>query len=302
MGLCIYVNGRFFERREDATVSLYDHGFLYGDGVFEGIRSYAGRIFRLDKHLDRLYRSARGIQLSIPMPVSEMKSLVVETCRRTAEENLYVRLVVSRGIGDLGIDPGKCSSGPGIFIIAGTIQLYPEEKYTEGLSVVAVSTRSVRPDVLPARIKSLNYLNNILGKVEATRRGADEGIMLDGAGYVTEATADNIFMVRGGQILTPAAHYALLLGITRSVVIEIAHSLDLPLRETGLIIHDLATADEIFLTGTGAELIPVVRFDGHAVGDGRPGPIFHRLLSAFRERSRGEGEPYIQVAEPHLAG
>ncbi len=301
MGLSIYLNGRFVSRREDATVSLYDHGFLYGDGIFEGIRAYAGRIFRLDEHLARLYESARGIHLTIPMPPSELKDLVKETCRRTGEENLYIRLIVSRGTGDLGIDPRKCTAGACTYIIAGGIQLYPQEKYERGLKVVTVPTRRNRPDALPAQIKSLNYLNNILGKMEANRLGADEGVMLDGAGYVTEATADNIFVVKSGELLTPAPHFGLLVGVTRGVVLELAADMGIPCRETGLITHDLAVADELFLTGTGAELIPVVSFDERPVGDGQPGPIFRRLLEAFRARTRSEGEPYLERAGSALA-
>jgi branched-chain amino acid aminotransferase len=230
------------------------------------------------------------------VPPEEMRALVLETCRRTGEENLYIRLIVSRGIGDMGIDPRKCTQGAGIYIIAGGIQLYPEEKYQTGLRVVTVATRRNRPDVLPAQIKSLNYLNNILGKIEANRLGADEGIMLDTDGYVAEATADNLFIVRRGELLTPAPHYSMLVGITRDTVIELAREAGIAVRETGLVIHDLATADEFFLTGSGAELIPVVDYDDHPVGDGRPGPIFRRLLKAFREQTRSEGVPYLETA------
>ncbi|MFQ5766413.1 MAG: branched-chain-amino-acid transaminase [Acidobacteriota bacterium] len=298
MSPSIYINGRFFSRREEARVPLYDHGLLYGDGIFEGIRAYGGRIFRLDEHLERLYDSARGIHLEMTMTRQEMKTLLLETCSRTGQKDLYIRLIVTRGAGDLGIDPGKCKEGPGHYIIAGGIRLYPDEKYQKGLHVVTVPTRRNRPDALPAQIKSLNYLNNILAKVEANRLEADEGIMLDGAGYVTEATADNVFIVRRGKLLTPSPYFGLLAGITRSLVLDLASQLHLPVEETGLITHDLATADEMFLTGTGAELIPVVRFDGHPVGDGRPGPIFGRLLAAFRQRTRTEGEPFRVGAAP----
>jgi branched-chain amino acid aminotransferase len=301
MGLCIYANGTFHSSRDSATVPLYDHGFLYGDGIFEGIRAYHGRVFRLAEHIDRLYRSALGIHLDIPHSPDEVKDLVLETCRRTEEENLYIRLIVSRGPGDMGIDPRKCRSGPGVYIIAGAIQLYPPEKYEKGLRVVTVSTRRNRVDALPAQIKTLNYLNNILGKIEANRRAADEGVMLDGNGYVTEATADNIFIVRQGELYTPAPYFGLLVGITRGLVLGLARDMDIPAHETGLIVHDLATADEMFLTGTGAELAPVVDYDDAPVGDGRPGPIFRRLLQAFRERTRREGDPYLHVRERHAA-
>ena len=300
MGLCIYVNGTFVDRRQDASVSLYDHGFLYGDGVFEGIRAYGGRIFRLKEHIGRLYDSARGIHMAIPMPREEMESLVVETCRRAGAENLYIRLVVSRGVGDLGIDPGKCTTGPCVYIIAGTIQLYPPEKYEKGLRVVTVGTRRNRPDALPPQVKSLNYLNNILGKIEANHLEADEGIMLNDAGYVCEATADNVFIVRRGTLLTPAAHYGLLVGITRQAVLDLASEMKIPTRELGLVVHDLSTADEMFLTGTGAELAPVVDFDNHPVGDGRPGPVFKRLLAAFRVLASREGVPFLTAAQTAL--
>lgn len=295
MGLSIYLNGTWVTRREDAVVPLYDHGFLYGDGIFEGIRGYAGRIFRLDEHLRRLYDSARGIHLEIPVSRSRMKELVVEACRRSEDPDLYIRLIVSRGPGDLGIDPRKCTEGAGIFIIAGAIQLYPPQKYEEGLKVVTVPTRRNRPDALPAQIKSLNYLNNIFGKMEANRLGADEGLMLDGSGYVTEATADNVFMVRDGIVSTPAGHFGLLMGITRQVVLDLARDLDIATREVGMLVQDLVSADEIFLTGTGAELIPVVDLDGEMVGDGRPGPVFGKLLTAFRNLTRTEGEPFLET-------
>jgi branched-chain amino acid aminotransferase len=295
VGLSIYLNGRWTDRREDAVVPLHDHGFLYGDGIFEGIRGYAGRVFRLDDHLRRLYDSARGIHLEIPISCSEMKTLVVEACRRTGDADLYVRLIVSRGSGDLGIDPRKCTGGAGIYIIAGAIQLYPPEKYQQGLKVVTVPTRRNRPDALPAQIKSLNYLNNILGKMEANRLDADEGLMLNAEGYVTEATADNVFVVRDGILSTPSPHFGLLNGITRQVVIELASSMDIPVREVGMVVQDLVCADEVFLTGTGAELIPVVDLDGAPVADGRPGPVFSRLLEAFRATTRSEGEPYLDM-------
>jgi branched-chain amino acid aminotransferase len=300
MPLSIYVDGRFVNRREDATVPLYDHGLLYGDGIFEGIRSYEGRVFRLGAHLDRLYGSARCLRIVIPITPAEMEALVVETCRRSAERNLYIRLVITRGVGDMGIDPRKCTGRPGIYIIAGAIQLYAPEKYEKGLNVVTVATRRNRPDSLPPQVKSLNYLNNVMGRLEANRVGADEGIMLNDAGYVTEATADNVFIVRGGEILTPSSHYGILEGITRGVVLDLARELGIPALETGLILPDLIRADEIFLSGTGAELIPVVSFDGLPVGDGRPGPVFRRLLEAFRALTRVEGVPYLATADQHV--
>ncbi|MCZ6651253.1 MAG: branched-chain-amino-acid transaminase [Acidobacteria bacterium] len=294
MGLSIYLNGTWATRREDAVVPLYDHGFLYGDGIFEGIRGYAGRVFRLEEHLRRLYDSARGIHLEIPVTRSRMKDLVVEACRRSGDSDLYIRLIISRGPGDLGIDPRKCTEGAGIYIIAGAIQLYSPQKYEEGLKVVTVSTRRNRTDALPAQIKSLNYLNNIFGKMEANRLGADEGLMLDGCGYVTEATADNIFMVRDGVLSTPAAHFGLLAGITRQVVLDLAGAMGIATREVGMLVQDLICADELFLTGTGAELIPVVNLDGEIIADGRPGPVFRKLLAAFSSLTRTEGEPFLE--------
>ena len=290
MALAIYVDGRWASKREDATVALFDHCFLYGDGIFEGIRVYNGRVFRMEDHLDRLWRSALGIGLEIPMTRDELTAILVETVRRTELDEAYVRVVVSRGAGDLGIDPRKCRKGS-VYVIADKIAVYAKEKYEKGLTIITASTRRQRPDSLNSQIKSLNYLNNILGLQEATRFGADEAIMLNDSGYITEATADNIFVVKRGEVLTPPAYLGLLEGITRRVVLELSRQLDLPADERVLVLQDVYGAEEVFLTGTGAELVPVVMVDGRVIGDGRPGPTFKRLLAAFRERVKWDGTP-----------
>src|SRR5437867_4599398 len=288
MGLAIYLDGRYVTKREDAAVALFDHGFLYGDGVFEGIRVYGGRVFRFDDHMDRLYRSARGISLEIPMDRQTLNEVVLETVRRSGLDSGYIRLIVSRGEGDLGIDPRKCAAAS-VYVIVDKIAVYPKEKYDAGLRVITASTRRQRPDTLDPQIKSLNYLNNILAKQEAIRQGADEAIMLNDSGYITEATADNLFVVRGGEVATPPVHLGLLEGITRRVVLDLAHQMAIPAHERILVMQDVYGAEEVFLTGTGAELVPVVEADGRRVGDGRPGPVFGRLLEAFRERTTWDG-------------
>ncbi len=290
MSLCIYVNGKFFSKREDATVCVYDHGLLYGDGIFEGIRVYNGRVFKLDEHLARLYESAKSILLAIPISAGEMRDAVVETVKRTGLKEAYIRLVVTRGVGDLGLDPRKCAK-PTIIIIVDQIALYPKEKYEKGLKVVTCCTRRNRPDSLNSEIKSLNYLNNILAKIETFRVGAEEGIMLNDSGYVSEATADNIFIFKHGRLTTPPAFMGLLEGITRNTVIDIAKGMGYKVLEMPFSINDIYSADECFLTGTGAELIPVVEVDGRPVGDGKPGANFLKLLDRYREITRTEGVP-----------
>jgi branched-chain amino acid aminotransferase len=290
MALAVYLDGRWVSSREEATIALFDHGFLYGDGVFEGIRVYNGRVFRLDDHIERFYESAKGISLEVPMSRDELVSIVLEGVRRSGLEEAYIRLVVSRGAGDLGIDPRKCKK-PAIYIITDKIAVYPKEKYEKGLKLITASTRRLRPDMLNTQIKSLNYLNNILALQEAVRFGADEAIMLNEAGYVTEATADNIFVIKGGALVTPPAYLGLLKGVTRGVVLEIARILGMDASEQVMVLQDVYGGDEVFLTGTGAELVPVVEVDGRSIGGGRPGPQFLRLLAAFRERTRWDGTP-----------
>jgi len=290
MGLCIYANGKFLTDKSKAVTSIYDHGFLYGDGIFEGIRVYNGRIFMFEEHMERLYDSAKSIALTIPMSIDELSKVTIETVRRTGYREAYIRLVVSRGDGDLGLDPRKCSK-PNIFIIADSIQLYPQEKYEVGLKVITCSTRRNSPDVICPQIKSLNYLNNILARIEANRAGADEGIMLNPRGYVCEATADNIFVIKKGQIVTPPTYIGVLLGITRQCVFDITEKLGIKTFERNIVMHDVYTADEVFLTGSAAELIPVVNADDRMIGDGKPGPIFKKLLAEFKEMTKHRGTP-----------
>lgn len=290
MGLCIYSNGEFLTDKAKAVTSIYDHGFLYGDGIFEGIRVYNGRIFMFKEHMKRLYDSAKSIAMTIPMSIEELSETTIETVRRTGYKDAYIRLVVSRGVGDLGLDPRKCPR-PSIFIIADSIQLYPQEKYDVGLKVVTCSTRRNSPDVICPQVKSLNYLNNILAKIEVNRAGADEGIMLNPRGYVCEATADNIFVVKNGSIFTPPPYVGVLLGITRQCVFDIAKDLGINMVEINIVMHDIYTADEVFLTGSAAELIPVVNADDRVIGDGKPGPVFKKLLAAFREMTKHRGAP-----------
>ncbi|MGQ0570794.1 MAG: branched-chain-amino-acid transaminase [Armatimonadota bacterium] len=287
MSAAVYVNGRITSR-EDATVSVYDHGYLYGDGVFEGIRVYGGRVFKLDEHLDRLYDSARHILLDIPLSRQEMRDAIIATVRHSGLQDAYIRPVVSRGPGDLGIDPKKCAEATVVIIVDG-IRLYPKEAYERGLRMVTAAVRRPAPDALNGRIKSLNYLNNILARIEANQAGVEEALMLTPEGYVCECSADNIFMVRNGRVWTPSAHLGLLQGVTRDVVLGLAQELGIGAEERIFTLHDVYAADECFLTGTGAEVAPVVEVDGRQIGDGRPGPITHRLSAAFRDFARRTG-------------
>jgi branched-chain amino acid aminotransferase len=283
----IYLDGAFVDQAE-AKVSVFDHGLLYGDGVFEGIRLYGGNVFRLDAHLERLEYSAKAILLDLPLTRAEWSRAVCETCRVNGLTDGYIRLVVTRGVGDLGLAPWLCAQ-PSYFIIASRISLYPQEHYDNGLAIVTVPTRRIGPAALPPTVKSLNYLNNILGKIEARQAGALEAIMLNEQGYVAECTADNIFIVHKGAILSPAASSGALAGITRGTIFDIAQELGLPLREAQLTRYDVWCADECFLTGSGAEVIPVVKLDGRTIGSGRPGPVTRDVLAAFRRRVLVEG-------------
>lgn len=283
----IYLDGKFVDEA-DAKISVFDHGLLYGDGVFEGIRLYGGNIFRLEEHLERLEYSAKAILLDLPWSRAELAEATAETCRQNQLQDAYIRLVVTRGVGDLGLAPWLCAK-PSLFIIASKISLYPQEHYDNGLSIVTVPTRRINPAAFPATVKSLNYLNNILGKIEARQFGALEAIMLNDQGYVAECTADNVFIVHRGEILTPAASQGALKGITRGAIVDVAAALGLPLREADLTRYDVWCADECFLTGTGAEVIPVVKLDGRVIGTGKPGPITHRVRAEFRQRVRIEG-------------
>lgn len=283
----IFLDGAWVDAAE-AKISVFDHGLLYGDGVFEGIRLYGGNVFRLDQHLERLEYSAKAILLDLPWSRRELSEAVCETCRINKLQDAYIRLVVTRGVGDLGLSPWLCSK-PSIFIIADKIALYPAKYYTEGLGIVTVPTRRVNPAALSPAIKSLNYLNNILAKIEAKQFGALEAIMLNDQGFVAECTGDNIFIVHKGRIITPAAQQGALKGITRDAVFDLALQLGIPIEEHDLTRYDVWNADEVFLTGTGAEVIPVVKLDGRRIGTGAPGPIFARVLEAFRKAVLTDG-------------
>jgi len=287
--MLIYIDGEL-RPREEALVSVFDHGLLYGDGVFEGIRVYNRRIFRLEAHLDRLYDSARAIALEMPLVPAEMAEAVRRTVRENRKEDGYIRLIVTRGVGDLGIDPRKCAR-PTLIIIVTDIQVYPAALYTAGIKVITSATRQVSHQAFDPRIKSLNYLKNVLAKVDATRAGAEEAIMLNEDGFIAECSADNLFVVRGGALLTPSPLDGALEGVTRGAILSLAAEAGLDAREARLTRFDVYTAAECFLTGTGAEVMPVVEADGRGIGDGKPGPISRRLQEAFHSLARGEGDP-----------
>lgn len=290
MGLIIYFDGRYVPE-EEAKVSVFDHGLLYGDGVFEGIRAYHGRVFKLKEHLDRLYDSAKSIHLNIGISREEMQEIVLETCRRNNLRDAYIRLVVTRGPGDLGLDPNKCLR-PIIFCIAAKIELYPPHFYEEGLKIVTVATRRNIPEAINPRIKSLNYLNNILAKIECHRAGVPEALMLNNEGYVAEATGDNIFLVKNGILITPPSWVGILEGITRNTVMQLARANGITVEERIFTRHDVYSADEVFLTGTAAEVIPVVEVDGRPIADGKVGAMTNRLINLFREHTKEDG-PFI---------
>jgi len=290
MELSIYVNGKFLPQSE-AKVSVFDHGLLYGDGIFEGIRAYDGRVFKLDRHLDRLYASARAIDLEIPHSREEMTRLILEACRRNRIRDGYIRPIITRGVGDLGIDPRKCKAGPTVVVIAQPqIALYAGDAYDRGLKVVTSSYRRVPPQSLSPSIKSLNYLNNIMARIEANQYGADEAIMLDNQGYVSEASADNFFIVRNSTIVTPWTSTNLP-GVTRETVMELAPTLGLQAMERPFTLYDVWAADEAFITGTAAEIGPVVEVDGRLIGNGKPGKVTKKLMKAFRELVTTTGTP-----------
>lgn len=285
----IYLNGKLVPERQ-AKVSVFDHGLLYGDGVFEGIRSYNGRVFELDSHVDRLYDSAKAIALEIPMTRAGMKSAVVRTCAANKTMDGYIRLVVTRGVGTLGLNPYLCKK-PQVIIIAADIQLYAKKLYDEGLSIVTVGTVRNLSEAVNPRIKSLNYLNNILAKIEAINSGCMEAVMLNSQGAVAEATGDNIFIVRGNSLVTPAVNEGILEGITRNAVMTLARDMGLTVSESRLSRYDLYTADEVFLTGTAAEVIGVVDIDRRQIGEGTPGPITRQLVKRYRQHARSSGTP-----------
>ncbi len=276
----IYIDGTYYER-DQAKISVFDHGLLYGDGVFEGIRVYEGCVFRLPRHIERLYESAKAIALDIPIPQDQMIDVVVDTVRQNARPSVYIRLIVTRGVGDLGLDPANCKRAS-IICIADDLKVYPEDYYRKGIKVVTASTRQIGGAVFDARIKSLNYLKNVLAKIEARRAGTLEAVMLNDQGFVAECTADNIFIAKRGALLTPPLWDGALDGITRDGILEIAGRLGIPAREERLTRFDLFNADECFLTGTGAELIPVVDVDDRRIGNGALGEVSLRILEAFR--------------------
>ena len=284
MSLKIWIDGKLYDKA-DARISVYDHGLLYGDGVFEGIRVYNGRIFESDAHLDRLWDSAKAIRLNIPVSREQFRSAMEETVRANGFKDCYIRAVVTRGAGDLGIDPRK-SHRPTVFIIADLISVYPKEMYEKGMSIITSSVIRNHPNALSARIKSLNYLNNILAKIEANDAGASEAVMLNHEGNVSECTADNIFIVREGQVQTPTPSDGILEGVTRKVMLQLCRRMQIPAVEKILQRHDLYIANECFLTGTGAEVAPVTKIDGREIGNGQPGPITRRLIEAFHRHVR----------------
>ena len=285
----IYIDGKYLDER-NAKVSVFDHGLLYGDGIFEGIRIYNGRVFKLKEHIDRLFYSAKALLLNIPLSHAEMMKATVETCRKNKLREGYIRLIVTRGVGTLGLNPRTCKK-PSVIIIADKIQLYPPAYYQRGLDIITVpTTRNLHSALNPA-IKSLNYLNNILAKIEANNGGCEEAVMLNAEGFVAECTGDNLFIVKNGALLTPPLSAGALYGITRQTVIELAEAAGIKVSEPNLTRYDLFNADECFLTGTGAELIPVVKIDGRVIGTGKPGKLTRILEDKYHALTNASGEP-----------
>jgi branched-chain amino acid aminotransferase len=291
----IWLNGKYVTK-DNAVVSVYDHGLLYGDGIFEGIKAWDGKVFKLKEHIDRFYDGAHYLEIPLKHSPEEMMDIVTNTVAANGlhEGVSYVRLVATRGIGDLGINPKKCVNDPTLFCIAASIRLYPEEMYENGLNVVTCNTRRNSVQSLPARVKSLNYVNNILGLIEVNRAGADEGVMLTQEGFLGECTADNIFMVKDSKIYTPAPFHGILQGITRDSIIELAREHNIEVEEGTYLLYDMITSDECWLTGTAADLIPVVEVDSRRIGDGKPGKIFTLLRSKWMDYVRRDGH-YSQI-------
>lgn len=283
----IWLDGSIVDESE-AKISVFDHGILYGDGIFEGIRFYEGRVFRLTEHIERLFLSAKAILLKLPWTVEEVCEHTLDTIRANGLKDGYIRLVITRGVGDLGLNPYLCEV-PSMFIIASGITLYPDELYENGLEVVTCSTRRPTPASLSPQVKSLNYLNNVMAKVEALKAGAKEGLMLNEQGYVAECTGDNVFIVKKGEVITPPVSDGSLDGITRQVIFDLCGELGISIREASLTRYDIYTADESFLTGTAAETIPMVMLDEREIGNGRPGELSLKLIDAFRKLVRSEG-------------
>lgn len=287
----VFINGKLFERA-DAKITVFDHGLLYGDGVFEGIRVYDSLIFKLKEHIDRLYKSAQAIMLEIPIGKRQMVEAIIKTLKANGQRDAYIRAVVTRGEGDLGLDPRKCRGNTHIIIITDNIALYPERLYKDGLSITTVPVRRNIPEAINSQIKSLNYLNNILAKIEAFNAGAEEAIMLNQNGFVAECTGDNIFIIKDQKLITPSVHVGVLRGITRDAVIDLATRAKLGIEEGVLTRYDLYNADECFLTGTAAEIIPVVKIDGRIVASGKPGPITFKLTRDFQALTKIDGVRY----------
>ena len=287
----VYLNGKLVNK-EDAKISVFDHGFLYGDGVFEGIRAYNCLVFKLKEHIDRLFESARSIMLKVPITKKEMSRAIINTLRANKLKDAYIRVVVSRGEGDLGLDPRKCEGKQSVVVITDKIVLYPRELYNKGMAIITVPTIRNIPEALNPQIKSLNYLNNILAKIEAINAGYQEALMLDHLGYIAECTGDNIFTVKKGEIYTPPQCMGTLRGITRDAVLSIAKRLKIPAHEHVITRHELYISDECFLTGTAAEIVPVVKVDGRTIGDGKPGKITRLILKEFRKLTHKDGVRY----------
>ena len=285
----IFIDGKYYSER-DAKISVFDHGLLYGDGVFEGIRAYNGRVFRLKEHIDRLFYSAKAILLEIPMSHAALMKATVETCRQNKLRDGYIRLVVTRGVGTLGLNPNRCKRGS-VIIIADKIQIYPPELYQRGMDIVTVATTRNLHSALNPAIKSLNYLNNILAKIEANNAGVEEAVMLNAEGFVAECTADNLFIVKNGKLFTPPLSAGALYGITRQTVMELAEESGLEVAEPNLTRYDLFCADECFLCGTGAEIVPVTKIDERVIGNGKPGTITKKLVEDYHALTNVSGEP-----------
>ena len=290
MSLKIYLDGKLVDKSE-ATVSVFDHGLLYGDGVFEGIRSYNGLVFKLTEHIDRLFESAHTLMLKVPLSKEALEAAVIETLQANQLKDAYIRLVVTRGVGDLGLDPRKCAKAT-LFIIADKISLYPTEYYEKGLDLVTVPTVRNHPEALNPQLKTLNYLNNILAKIEATNAGVNEAILLNAQGYVTECTGENIFYLKNKTIITPPPYVGILKGITRDVVMRLGRELGYEVVEDIFTRHDLYTSEEVFLTGTAAEIVPVVKIDNRTIGQGKPGKVTKSLMEAFHKITSAEGVRY----------
>ena len=285
----IYIDGQLLDEK-DAKISVFDHGLLYGDGVFEGIRIYSGRVFRLTEHLKRLYACARAISLNIPITFEEMERATVETVAANGLRDGYIRLVVTRGVGTLGLDPNRCPK-PSVIIIAAGIKLYPQEAYDHGLKLITCATRRPAPAALSPQVKSLNYLNNVMAKIECLQAGCDEGIMLNEQGYVAECTGDNVFIIKNGEVYTPTISSGALDGITRRAVMELLNKMGIPCHEVMMTRFDVYTADECFLTGTAAEALPAVMLDTRPIGSGKPGPTTLKIIEAFKVLANSEGTP-----------